>query len=428
MLSLERGRGADLQQSITQLNRELAAASAARDSLSQQFAPCRRRRSVPPPTATRCARSATGWRSSWPMPRCRHARAPRGRSGCSRISRRRPAAPMPRSRRPRQSRTSLPRRDGSLATPRAGSPMPGRSLPRCSARSPNSTRRCRRTRTPSRRSCPTLPKLAQQNRALAALRDTLEKQAQDAAARAMTDQQRRAAVETQLAEEKRLGDSAKAQIALLNQQVDELKAQLTSVAMALALTQMQGQEKDTQIANLGQKLNIALATKVEELQRYRSEFFGKLREVLANRPGIQIVGDRFVFQSEVLFPLGQRRPDAGGPERDHRARHHHQGHREADSARHQMDPARRWPHRSAADQGVSRVRIQLGAVGGARHHRGETADRRWRAAGASRRDGVRRQPAARFRRYAGCIREEPAHRTAADGSSVISVIPANRVQ
>jgi chemotaxis protein MotB len=86
--------------------------------------------------------------------------------------------------------------------------------------------------------------------------------------------------------------------------VDELKAQLTSVAKALDVVQTQGKEKDTQIANLGQKLNVALASKVEELQRYRSEFFGKLREVLANRPGVQIVGDRFVFQSEVLFPVG----------------------------------------------------------------------------------------------------------------------------
>ena len=64
-----------------------------------------------------------------------------------------------------------------------------------------------------------------------------------------------------------------------------MKAQLTSVAKALDLTQTQVREKDTQIANLGQKLNVALAAKVEELQRYRSEFFGKLREVLANRPG-----------------------------------------------------------------------------------------------------------------------------------------------
>ena len=76
-----------------------------------------RRRSGPPPTATRCARSATGWRSSLPMPRCRHIPVPRGWSSCSRISRRRPPAPMPRSRRPRQLRRSLPRRAGSLATP-----------------------------------------------------------------------------------------------------------------------------------------------------------------------------------------------------------------------------------------------------------------------------------------------------------------------
>lgn len=148
-----------------------------------------------------------------------------------------------------------------------------------------------------------LAKLAEQNRALLALRDELEKQTQDAAAKASTDAQRRAAVESQLAQEKQLGDSARAQIALLNQQVDQLKAQLTTVAQALDLTQTQGREKDTQIANLGQKLNVALATKVEELERYRSEFFGKLRDVLSNRPGIRIVGDRFVFQSEVLFPV-----------------------------------------------------------------------------------------------------------------------------
>ncbi|OYV32285.1 MAG: hypothetical protein B7Z80_27400 [Rhodospirillales bacterium 20-64-7] len=149
-----------------------------------------------------------------------------------------------------------------------------------------------------------MAKLAEQARALAALRDDLEKQAQDAAARAMTEQQRRQAVELQLSDEKKLGDSAKAQIALLNQQIDQLKQQLASVAAALDLTQQQNKDKDVQITNLGQKLNAALATKVQELQQYRSEFFGQLRKVLANRPGIQIVGDRFVFQSEVLFPVG----------------------------------------------------------------------------------------------------------------------------
>jgi chemotaxis protein MotB len=149
-----------------------------------------------------------------------------------------------------------------------------------------------------------LATLEEQTRALAALRDQLEKQAADAAARAMTEQQRREAVAAQLADEKKLGNSARAQIALLNQQVDQLKAQLAAVAKALDLAQQQGRDKDVQIANLGQKLNAALAAKVQELQQYRSEFFGKLRQVLAGQPGIHIVGDRFVFQSEVLFPVG----------------------------------------------------------------------------------------------------------------------------
>jgi chemotaxis protein MotB len=149
-----------------------------------------------------------------------------------------------------------------------------------------------------------LATLTNQARALEALRDELEKQAQDAAARALTEQQRRQAVEAQLGDEKKLGDSARAQIALLNQQIDQLKGQLSSIAAALDIQQKQNKDKDAQIANLGQKLNVALAAKVEELQQYRSEFFGKLRSVLANRSGITIVGDRFVFQSEVLFPVG----------------------------------------------------------------------------------------------------------------------------
>jgi chemotaxis protein MotB len=149
-----------------------------------------------------------------------------------------------------------------------------------------------------------LAALSDQVRALTALRDELEKQAQDAAAKSLTDAQRNAAVQAQLGDEKKLGDSARAQIALLNQQIDALKQQLSSLSTALDLTQQQGHDKDTQISNLVQKLNTALASKVEELQQYRSDFFGKLRSVLANRPGIQIVGDRFVFQSEVLFPVG----------------------------------------------------------------------------------------------------------------------------
>ena len=149
-----------------------------------------------------------------------------------------------------------------------------------------------------------LATLDNQTRALSALRDELEKQAQNAAARAMTEQQRREAVESQLGDEKKLGDSARAQIALLNQQIDQLKTQLSSIASSLDVSQQRNKLKDAEINNLGQRLNVALASKVEELQQYRSEFFGKLRSVLANRSGITIVGDRFVFQSEVLFPVG----------------------------------------------------------------------------------------------------------------------------
>jgi chemotaxis protein MotB len=149
-----------------------------------------------------------------------------------------------------------------------------------------------------------LAKLSDQTRALAALRDELEQKAQDAAARAMTEEQRRQAVQQQLSDEKKLGESARAQIALLNKQIEQLKYQLSAIASSLELTQEQNKEKDVTITNLGQRLNAALAAKVEELQQYRSEFFGRLRSVLANRPGITVLGDRFVFQSEVLFPVG----------------------------------------------------------------------------------------------------------------------------
>jgi chemotaxis protein MotB len=90
-------------------------------------------------------------------------------------------------------------------------------------------------------------------------------------------------------------------IATLNQNIDALRQQLTQLAAALDLAQAQNKDAQAKIEDLGTKLNLALATKVEELARYRSEFFGRLKEILGDRPDIRIVGDRFVFQSEVLF-------------------------------------------------------------------------------------------------------------------------------
>ncbi len=87
---------------------------------------------------------------------------------------------------------------------------------------------------------------------------------------------------------------------------------MSSVAQALDLAQAQGRDKDVQIANLGQQLNAALAAKVQELQSYRSEFFGDLRKILAGKPGIHVVGDRFVIQSDVLFPVGSAELSSDG--------------------------------------------------------------------------------------------------------------------
>ena len=149
---------------------------------------------------------------------------------------------------------------------------------------------------------------------LTALRDELEKQVKDAAARATTDEQRRQALDAQLAQAGKLGESARAQIALLNQQMAALREQMQHVAAALNIAEAAGRDDQAQIANLSTRLNTALASKVEELQRYRSEFFGKLRDVLQNRQDVQVVGDRFVFQSEVLFPAGSAEMSSSGQE------------------------------------------------------------------------------------------------------------------
>lgn len=109
---------------------------------------------------------------------------------------------------------------------------------------------------------------------------------------------------TALLEERKLSQSARAQVALLNQQMRALRKQIAQLSQTLQASERLTKEQKIQIVNLGKRLNAALATKVHELSRYRSEFFGRLREILGNQRGIQIVGDRFVFQSEVLFETG----------------------------------------------------------------------------------------------------------------------------
>jgi chemotaxis protein MotB len=112
------------------------------------------------------------------------------------------------------------------------------------------------------------------------------------------------ALSSELDTERQLSKQQVSQIALLNQQIAALRRQLTAIEDALEVSEKRERESQAKIADLGQRLNTALAQRVQELTRYRSEFFGRLREILGNRPEIRIVGDRFVFQSEVFFDRG----------------------------------------------------------------------------------------------------------------------------
>ena len=110
--------------------------------------------------------------------------------------------------------------------------------------------------------------------------------------------------EAELADERELGATQRSRIALLARQIAALRKQLQRIGALLEASETRTAKQQVQIADLGRRLNLALAARVEELSKYRSEFFGRLREVLGDHPGIRVVGDRFVFQSEVLFASG----------------------------------------------------------------------------------------------------------------------------
>ncbi len=115
-----------------------------------------------------------------------------------------------------------------------------------------------------------------------------------------------------LSKEKDISAAAQAQVAFLNQQLSAVRQQLARLNAALEAAEAKDEEQKAVIADLGKRLNVALAQKVEELSKYRSEFFGRLREVLGNRRDIRVVGDRFVFQSEVLFASASAEIGPGG--------------------------------------------------------------------------------------------------------------------
>jgi chemotaxis protein MotB len=104
-----------------------------------------------------------------------------------------------------------------------------------------------------------------------------------------------------LDDQRSISARALAEVDVLNQQIAALRKQLAALEDALNASEASNRESQSKIADLGQRLNIALAQKVQELNRYRSDFFGRLRQILGSRPDIRVVGDRFVFQSSVLF-------------------------------------------------------------------------------------------------------------------------------
>ncbi|MBL8807478.1 MAG: peptidoglycan -binding protein [Rhodospirillales bacterium] len=145
------------------------------------------------------------------------------------------------------------------------------------------------------------------NRTISADREKIEAQLRDleALAALRADLEKRlSTAEDSAKSEKQISTQAQAQVALLNRQTAELREQLRRIEALLAESERKTAESQAQVADLGRRLNLALAGRVEDLQRFRSEFFGRLRQVLGNRQEIRVVGDRFVFQSEVLFASG----------------------------------------------------------------------------------------------------------------------------
>lgn len=106
---------------------------------------------------------------------------------------------------------------------------------------------------------------------------------------------------TALTQEQAISATARAEVARLQSDITALREQLARLEYALETSEDRDKRQQAVIVNLGSRLNAALASKVEELAGYRSDFFGRLKEVLSGRAGIRIEGDRFVFASELLF-------------------------------------------------------------------------------------------------------------------------------
>ena len=180
-------------------------------------------------------------------------------------------------------------------------------------------------------------KRAEETLTLLAAAEAARDQATAQAQQTLTEVERQAALlataEKALADQQGLTEDGQRRVALLNEQVASLTAQLGSLQALLDAAGDEQRQAELRVENLGQQLNAALLLAAEEkdrrlsleeqarqraeeeardLARYRSEFFGRLSQILSGREGVQVVGDRFVFQSEVLFAPGEATLSAPG--------------------------------------------------------------------------------------------------------------------
>ena len=191
----------------------------------------------------------------------------------------------------------------------------------------------------------------------------------------------------QLDEAEELSDEAQLTIAMLSEQMDILREELARLNAALEASEAREEELESQIVNLGSRLNAALASEVARLSQYRSDFFGRLVEILGNRSGVRVVGDRFVFETDILFDSASaelfcRRPGGFAP---HRCGHH-PAHRR-NPGRYRMGDPGGWPYRCAPAGADGAVFVQLGAIDRALAFSDQLAGGRGRAAQPS--DGSR---------------------------------------
>ena len=173
------------------------------------------------------------------------------------------------------------------------------------------------------------------------------------------------ALTAELESERNLSAESMRAIALLNQQLQVLRDQIATLNAALDAAEIRAENAEAQVINLGERLNAALAERAAELAVYRSDFFGRLRAILGNRTGVRIVGDRFVFETDVLFASGSAALSSEGPRKP--ATHSRCDH-PADAGnprRSGMGDPHRRPHRSGTHS--HDLPVELALVGRPRH-------------------------------------------------------------